>query len=243
MVFGEVYSEVKEAINVNVNEYIVLLDKANNANPIRHIRGPSKVYPSPYEELILDENRQAIRKCIEVNDATALWLKQPDGLVLLIDQPQFYMPRVGERIERTVSKTLLKESEFCIMIAPSGQMLLRMGNQPEQRAFFLPPFHKFLPFKMGPLTLDSFHQLPDYIPLGESNAALHTHTHAHRAPVKQRQQQQREHRDIEQHSHSEYDFCCPLCLSLSLSSPCSDHYPHERQRASEGRYANLIPDI
>lgn len=45
--FGETYSRVMEAINVNINEYIVLQDKANNANPIRHIRGPAKVYPTP----------------------------------------------------------------------------------------------------------------------------------------------------------------------------------------------------
>lgn len=171
LVFGETYSEIKEAINVNVNEYIVLLDKANNANPIRHIRGPAKVYPSPYEEIVPDPDVKVngkgaeVRKCVEVNDATAIWLKQPDGLVLLIDQPQFYCPKVGEKVERQVQKTLLKESEFCIMIMPSGQNVLKMGNQPNQRAFFLPPFHRFLPFKMGALQLDSFHTLPDYVPL------------------------------------------------------------------------------
>ena len=40
-----------------------------------------------------------------------------------------------------------------------------MGNQPNQRAFFLPPYHSFLKFKMGNLLLDSFHSLPDFIPL------------------------------------------------------------------------------
>ena len=151
--FGETYSRVMEAINVNVNEYIVLQDKANNASPIRHIRGPAKVYPTPsvprqhkrrgkgklrravnrsrtlisdllfllslcssYEEVVPDEQKQMVRKCVEINDATAIWLKQPDGLVLLVDQPQFYMPGVGEKVEKAVQKTLLKESEFCIMI-------------------------------------------------------------------------------------------------------------------------------
>ena len=92
-IFGEQYSEIKEAINVNINEYIVLLDKANNANPLRHIRGPAKVYPTPYEEIVRDEHNQAVRKCVEVNEATAIWLRQADGNVILIEQPQFYMPK------------------------------------------------------------------------------------------------------------------------------------------------------
>ena len=62
-------------------------------------------------------------------------------------------------------KTLLKESEFCIMSVPSGTNVLRMGSRPEERSFFLPPFHRFLPFRMGAQTLDIFHTLPDFIPL------------------------------------------------------------------------------
>ena len=43
--------------------------------------------------------------------------------------------------------------------------MLKMGNQPNQRSFFLPPFHRFLPFRMGAVQLDLFHTLPDFIPL------------------------------------------------------------------------------
>jgi regulator of protease activity HflC (stomatin/prohibitin superfamily) len=164
-VFGETYSKVLEAINVNVNEYIVLLDKANNATPLRHIRGPAKVYPTPYEEVVPDENRAMVRKCVEINADRAIWLKQPDGQVILLDQPQFYMPAVGEKVERTVQKTLLKESEFCIIITPQGQSVLKMGSNANQRSFFLPPFHKVLPFQMGERVLEQFHTLPDVIPL------------------------------------------------------------------------------
>lgn len=163
--WGNSYSEVKEAVNVNINEYIVLLDKANNANPIRHIRGPAKVYPSPYEELVKDDRNKEVRPCVEVNEATAIWLRQADGQVILIEEPQFYMPKVGERVERLIQKTLLKESEFCVMITPTGQTVLRRGTEASQRAFFLPPFHRFLPFKMGAVQLDLFHTLPDFIPL------------------------------------------------------------------------------
>ena len=66
-----------------------------------------------------DEKNKAatrIRQCIDVNFAQAVHLHQPDGQVLLIDEPQAYMPKVGETVLRMVPKTLLKESEFCIMM-------------------------------------------------------------------------------------------------------------------------------
>lgn len=163
---GETYSSIREALNLKINEYIVLQDKANNERPIRHLRGPAKVYPSPYEEPVPEEKQQIIRKCLEINESQALWVKHADGQILLLDQPQFYMPAVGEVIERIVNKTLLKESEFCIMIMPSGQNVLKMGNVRDQRAFFLPPFHRFLPFKLGEnRTTEIFHTLPDFIPV------------------------------------------------------------------------------
>ncbi len=40
-----------------------------------------------------------------------------------------------------------------------------MGSVPAQRSFFLPPFHKVLPFQMGERLLEQFHTLPDVIPL------------------------------------------------------------------------------
>ena len=61
----------------------VLLDKANNAVPRRQIRGPAKVYPTPDEEVVPDQHGNNVRKCVEINDSTAISLEQPDGLVHL----------------------------------------------------------------------------------------------------------------------------------------------------------------
>ena len=66
-----------EAVMVQVNQYIVIMDKSNPANPIRHKRGPAKVYPGPYDEIIPDDKGRVIRACIEINDTNAVWLKQP----------------------------------------------------------------------------------------------------------------------------------------------------------------------
>ena len=138
-VFGESYSNVLEAINIGVNEYIVLLDKANNATPIRHIRGPVKIYPTPSKEVVPDEQCQQVRKTIEINANNAVWLKQPDSQVIRLDQPQFCVPAVGEKIECHVAN-MLKESEFCIIITSFGQSVLKMSSLAAQRAFFPPPF-------------------------------------------------------------------------------------------------------
>lgn len=37
---------------------------------IRVLRGPTKYYPQPYDDIVPDENKPSskIRKCIEVND-------------------------------------------------------------------------------------------------------------------------------------------------------------------------------
>jgi len=61
----------------------VLLDKGNNAVPCRQIRGPAQVYPTPDEEVVPDQHGNTVRKCVEINDATAISPEQPDGLAHL----------------------------------------------------------------------------------------------------------------------------------------------------------------
>lgn len=168
--FGERWSEVKDAVTLQMNEYIVIKDGADRDTPIRHIRGPTKYYPQPYDEIVPDDSRQTVRRCIEINDAQAIWLKRPDGRLYLIDHGQFLMPEVGEVLERLVPKTILKESEFCIIISPTGENMLKTGKSEKDRAFFLPPYYTFLKFMMGQdakgheVSYDRFSTLPTYIP-------------------------------------------------------------------------------
>lgn len=80
------------------------------------------------------------------------------------------MPEVGEILERIVNKTILKESEFCIIISPTGENILKTGKSERDRAFFLPPYFTFLQFQMGKdekgnnVAYDRFSTLPTYIP-------------------------------------------------------------------------------
>jgi len=168
--YGEQWSETKEAITLQVNEFVVIKNGAEVDKPIRMLRGPTKYYPQPYDDILSDNRSQKIRKCVEVNDTQAIWLKRPDGRLYLIDKPQFLMTEVGEEVDRVIDKTILKESEFCIMISPSGENILKTGRSEKDRAFFLPPYHRFLPFQMGKdaagadVNYDRFSTLPTYIP-------------------------------------------------------------------------------
>jgi len=168
--YGEQWSETKEAITLQINEYVVIKNGAENDKPIRMLRGPIKYYPQPYDDILPDKHGGKNRKCVEVNDTQAIWLKRPDGRLYLIDKPQFLMPEVGEEVDRVVDKTILKESEFCIIISPSGENILKMGRSEKDRAFFLPPYFKFLQFMMGQddkgnnVAYDRFSSLPTYIP-------------------------------------------------------------------------------
>lgn len=170
-IFGEQWSEVREAIVLQINEFVVIKNGAEVEKPIRVLRGPTKYYPQPYDDILAEEGNNAkIRKCIEVNDTQAIWLKRPDGRLYLIDRPQFLMPEVGESLERIVNKTILKESEFCIIISPTGENILKTGKSEKDRAFFLPPYFTFLQFQMGKddkgnnVAYDRFSTLPTYIP-------------------------------------------------------------------------------
>lgn len=168
--YGEQWSETKEAITLQINEYVVIKNGAEVEKPIRMLRGPTKYYPQPYDDIIVDKHNVKNRKCAEVNDTQAIWLKRPDGRLYLIDKPQFLMPEVGEEVDRVVDKTILKESEFCIIISPSGENILKTGRSEKDRAFFLPPYHRFLQFQMGKdaagvdVNYDRFSTLPTYIP-------------------------------------------------------------------------------
>lgn len=168
--YGERWSEVKEAIVLQMNEYVIIKDGADRDTPIRHLRGPTKYYPQPYDDILADEKNKNVRRCIEVNDTQAIWLKRPDGRLYLIDKPQFLMPEVGETLEHVLMKTILKESEFCIIISPTGENILKTGKNDKDRAFFLPPYFSFLKFMMGKddkgidIAYDRFSTLPTYIP-------------------------------------------------------------------------------
>lgn len=84
--------------------------------------------------------------CIEITAQRAVHLQLVDGSVKLLSTPQFRMPEVGERVVQYVDKVLLLTTDFCMLKAPDGQIIVKNGQNPQDRAFFLKPFHEFVMF-------------------------------------------------------------------------------------------------
>lgn len=160
---GEVIDRIVQAVSLENNQWAVIKDNNNTDNPIQHVRGPMKFFLQPYTEIVPGAGGP-IRSCQAITDTTAIWLRRNDGKLHLIDKQQYFMPAVGEIIDRTIEKTILKESEFAIIISPSGENMLKLGKEASQRAFFLPPYYSFLKFKLGDTEQERFTTLPTYIP-------------------------------------------------------------------------------
>lgn len=169
--YGDVLSQPKNAVVVPVNHYIILQDSNDSDKPIKHLRGPLKFIPQPFQEMVKVPGADAgttgtqafLYKCHEVNQLAALHIKRLNGVVDLIDQPQFYMPDVGEEIVKRVARIVMIESDFCILKGPDGQVYIKDGKQQENRAFFVQPFFEFLEFDIGSKKQSILSKLPTFI--------------------------------------------------------------------------------
>jgi hypothetical protein len=173
--FLETWSRVENAIVVPVNHYIRVEDNNSTTEPFLHLRGPLKFIPEPYQRLIANPDRLPaasaasssaakqqqqqqqqqydtsvyVHPCVEINSITAIHLLRTDGRIDLLQEPGFYMPRVGERVLKQVQKIVLLETDFCIMKAPDGHIHFMHGKNPDDRAFFPQPNFEFLEFNAG----------------------------------------------------------------------------------------------
>jgi len=143
--YGDVLDVKKNAVVVPVNHYLIVQDSNDSDAPIKHIRGPLKFVPQPFQEMVkvVDKGGKTLtgaeaylNKCEEVNQLTALHVKRRDGKVDLIDKPQFFMPEVGEEVTRRIARIVMIESDFCILKGPDGQVHIKDGKQQENRSFF-----------------------------------------------------------------------------------------------------------
>jgi len=84
--------------------------------------------------------------CININEQTAIHLQKIDGKVELMNTPSYYMPKVGERVLQYVERIVLLTTDFCVLKAPNGDIVVKNGVNPRERAFFLQPFYSFVYF-------------------------------------------------------------------------------------------------
>lgn len=143
---GDVLTEAKNTVTIPMNFYIKVMDSNDSENPIRHIPGPHKFFPEPYQSIIKNGNQDCF-PCVEVNKQTAVHLQKADGNVILLDEPQFYMPKVGETVLGNVTKNILITTDFCILKSPDGEVFVMDGRDESNRSFFLKPFYSFVTFE------------------------------------------------------------------------------------------------
>ncbi len=110
-------------------------------------RGPLKFFPEPFQTIIPNKATGLdYFPCIEITQNRAVHISRINGSIELISEPQFYMPEVGEHVVKTVEKTVLLMTDFCILKGADGKILVMNGRNENERAFFVRPFYDFLQF-------------------------------------------------------------------------------------------------
>lgn len=145
--YGETIVRQGQSVQVPLNHYIEVYDANDTTQPVKHIRGPDKFYPGEFQTVTKNEmTGKFFYPCEEVTANSALHLQKCDGSVVLIDTPSFVMPEVGEKILERVERTVLLQTDFCILKTPSGHTHIKNGRVPEHRSFFVEPFNEFVTF-------------------------------------------------------------------------------------------------
>lgn len=161
-VYGETWTNTSNAIVVPPNHYIVIKDNNDKTNPIKHIRGPTKFIPEPYQTFVKNGTSE-LYQCLEITELKGIHLQKADGNIILMDRPMFYMLDVGEKIIKTVDKTVMIASDFCIIKGPDGKTFILDGKDESNRSFFLRPFYEFITFNIGSETKSILSTLPTFI--------------------------------------------------------------------------------
>lgn len=161
-VYGETWTNSSNAIVVPVNHYIIIKDNNDTSHPIKHIRGPTKFIPEPYQTFVKNGTSE-LYKCVEITELNAIHLQKSDGNIILIDKPMFYMLDVGETIVKNVVKNVMISSDFCIVKGPDGKTFILNGVDETNRSFFLKPFYEFVTFNIGNETKSILSTLPTFI--------------------------------------------------------------------------------
>jgi hypothetical protein len=142
---GETWTASKNTIQVPINSYLIVTDSNCDLEPIQHIRGPFKFFPDSFQVVVKNGNQDYF-PCVEVTKNVGIHLQRATGEVVLLDIPQFYMPLVGEKVVCKVNRTILLNTDFCILTSPTGNISVKNGRNVEDRSFFPEPFCQFVKF-------------------------------------------------------------------------------------------------
>lgn len=159
---GEEWTESKNTIQVPINCYLVITDSNCELEPIQHRRGPLKFFPDSFQ-VVVKNGIQDYFPCVEVTKNVGIHLQRATGEVILLDEPQYYMPKVGEKVICKINRTVLLNTDFCILTSPSGTISVKNGRNVEDRSFFPEPFCQFVKFS-GDIPTTVLSTLPTFMP-------------------------------------------------------------------------------
>ena len=99
----------------------------------------SQVLLSPIEHIIakgngwnIDEHHAVLVRCTDTSE------------LILITKEGLFIPGPYQEVIKAQDKIILEEYEVCIIKNQQGQFSYKHGNKPEDRAFFVPPFHELV---------------------------------------------------------------------------------------------------
>jgi hypothetical protein len=143
--YGETIVDGGQSVQCLQNHYMIIYDQNDTHMPVKHVRGPCKYYPKPFQTVVTNtENGLQYFPCIEVTTNRAVHLMKANGLVVLLNVPQFYMLEVGEKVLETPERTVLLMTQFCILKSPDGKIFVMSGRDPESRSFHIQPYCRFV---------------------------------------------------------------------------------------------------
>ena len=106
--------------------------------------------------------------CVEITTGRAIYLQlaeknAAEETVVLIDTPQFYMPKIGEKVLSFTERIILLNTDFCILKSPHGEVFIMNGEHESDRSFFMKPFYELLTFECE-TQMSILSTLPTFMP-------------------------------------------------------------------------------
>jgi len=147
LVFLEAYEEFKSvnanvaltAISLKCNEYVKIQNQ--KSGNLRTVSGEGSIILGPFDEIIPDSRRRLKREAIEIDDDTAVIVrnKKTGQQSIVKDEKKLYIPGNDEEVEAVRQLEVLADYEAMIIRRKDGDQQLYFGSNDDQRSFFLPP--------------------------------------------------------------------------------------------------------
>merc|ERR1711990_938560 len=125
---------VRSAIALKCHEYVRIEDKQTGSTRVE--RGEQLVFLTGHEEIV-----GKVSKAVEIDEETAVLVRNKrEGHQRLVTEQQVFVPRSDEEVIEVRKLIKLADHEACIVRGKDGTDRFLFGKNPDERAFFLPPY-------------------------------------------------------------------------------------------------------